>query len=68
MASPHDRDAPTGRRFENEAIFIFTALTSLAVVLWAGITLPETSGLNAPAGPSAGFRSDLAELTRSRRK
>jgi DHA1 family bicyclomycin/chloramphenicol resistance-like MFS transporter len=52
--------------FRWEAIFIFTALTSLAVVLWAGFTLPETSGLNAPAGPSAGFRSDIAELTRSR--
>ena len=52
--------------FRWEAIFIFTALTSLAVVLWAGFTLPETSGLNAPAGPSVGFRSDIAELTRSR--
>ena len=52
--------------FRWEAIFIFTALTSLAVVLWAGFTLPETSGLNAPAGPSAGFRSDIADLTRSR--
>jgi DHA1 family bicyclomycin/chloramphenicol resistance-like MFS transporter len=52
--------------FRWEAIFIFTALTSLAVVLWAGITLPETTGLNAPAGPSAGFRGDFRELMRSR--
>jgi MFS transporter, DHA1 family, multidrug resistance protein len=52
--------------FHWEAIFIFTALTSLAVVIWAAGTLPETRALNVPAGPGAGFRSDLRDLARSR--
>ena len=52
--------------FRWQAIFIFTALTSLAVVLWAAITLPETRGLSAPAGQSAGFSRDLKDLMRSR--
>jgi DHA1 family bicyclomycin/chloramphenicol resistance-like MFS transporter len=52
--------------FHWEAIFIFTALTSLAVVIWAAGTLPETRELNAPVGPGAGFRGDLRDLARSR--
>jgi DHA1 family bicyclomycin/chloramphenicol resistance-like MFS transporter len=52
--------------FRWQAIFIFTALTSLAVAAWAAATLPETSGRNAAAGPGGGFRSDLRELMRNR--
>ena len=52
--------------FRWQAIFVFTALTSLAVAIWAAVTLPETRGLNAPAGPAVGFRGDLKELARSR--
>jgi MFS transporter, DHA1 family, multidrug resistance protein len=52
--------------FRWEAIFIFIAVASFAVVLWAAITLPETRGLSAPAGQSAGFIADLKDLMRSR--
>ena len=52
--------------FRWQAIFVFTALTSLAVAIWAAVTLPETRGLNAPAGPAVGFRGDLKALARSR--
>src|SRR4029079_1922827 len=38
-----------------EAIFLFTAVTSAVVVVWASITLPETRALNAPQGARAGF-------------
>jgi DHA1 family bicyclomycin/chloramphenicol resistance-like MFS transporter len=48
-----------------EAIFWFTAVTSAAVVAWAAIALPETRGLNAPAGGRQGFLRDLANLTTS---
>lgn len=48
-----------------EAIFLFTAITSLLVLAWAAITLPETRGLNAPAGGQEGFLRDLKHLTGS---
>ncbi|MEX2033727.1 MAG: multidrug effflux MFS transporter, partial [Xanthobacteraceae bacterium] len=48
-----------------ESIFLFTALTSAAVVAWAAITLPETRGANAPHGAQAGFFRDLARLAAS---
>jgi DHA1 family bicyclomycin/chloramphenicol resistance-like MFS transporter len=48
-----------------EAIFLFTAVTSLIVLVWAAFTLPETRGLNAPAGAGAGFFRDLAGLATS---
>jgi DHA1 family bicyclomycin/chloramphenicol resistance-like MFS transporter len=50
-----------------EAIFIFTAVTSALVVIWAAITLPETRGLNAPHGAQEGFFRDLAWLARNPR-
>lgn len=49
-----------------KAIFLFTALTSLAVVIWAAVTLPETRGLNATAGQREGFLRDLKQLAGSR--
>jgi DHA1 family bicyclomycin/chloramphenicol resistance-like MFS transporter len=52
--------------FRWQAIFVFAALTSLAVVIWAAVTLPETRGLNVPAGHGEGFRRDLRELMWSR--
>lgn len=52
--------------FHWKAIFIFTAATSLAVVVWAAITLPETYRSNAAAGQGEGFRRDLLQLARSR--
>lgn len=48
-----------------ESIFLFTAVTSAAVVVWIAVTLPETRGLNAPANAREGFFRDLAELARS---
>jgi DHA1 family bicyclomycin/chloramphenicol resistance-like MFS transporter len=51
--------------FRWQAIFLFTALTSLAVVIWAAFTLPETRGFNAPAGHGEGFRRDLRALLRN---
>lgn len=50
-----------------QAIFIFTAVTSALVVLWAAITLPETRGLNAPSGGQEGFFRDLTQLAKSAR-
>jgi DHA1 family bicyclomycin/chloramphenicol resistance-like MFS transporter len=50
-----------------EAIFVFTAVTSALVVLWAALTLPETRGLNAPPGGQEGFFRDLARLARNAR-
>jgi DHA1 family bicyclomycin/chloramphenicol resistance-like MFS transporter len=49
-----------------ESIFLFTAATSLAVLVWTAITLPETRGRNAPEGRQEGFVRDLGELARSR--
>jgi DHA1 family bicyclomycin/chloramphenicol resistance-like MFS transporter len=49
-----------------ESIFIFTAATSAAVVVWAALALPETRGLNVPPGAQQqGFFRDLAGLARS---
>ncbi len=52
--------------FHWHAIFIFTALTSFAVLIWVAVTLPETRDLNAPAEQRQGFRRDLMQLARSR--
>ena len=52
--------------FRWQAIFIFTAVTSLAVVIWAAFTLPETYRLNVPAGQQEGFWRDLKRLASSR--
>jgi MFS transporter, DHA1 family, multidrug resistance protein len=49
-----------------ESIFLFTAATSLAVLVWTAFTLPETRGLNATAGIQEGFFRDLGQLARSR--
>jgi DHA1 family bicyclomycin/chloramphenicol resistance-like MFS transporter len=50
-----------------ESIFLFTAATSAIVVVWAAVTLPETRGLNAPAGAREGFLRDFARLAASRK-
>ncbi len=49
-----------------QAIFLFTAATSFAVVVWAAFTLPETRGRNAPPGQQGGFWRDLKHLAGSR--
>ena len=51
--------------FRWQAIFLFTALSSLAVVIWAAFTLPETRGFNVPAWHGEGFRRDLRALLRN---
>jgi DHA1 family bicyclomycin/chloramphenicol resistance-like MFS transporter len=48
-----------------EAIFLFTAVTSAIIVVWAAVALPETRGLNAPPGAQQGFFRDLGALARS---
>jgi DHA1 family bicyclomycin/chloramphenicol resistance-like MFS transporter len=48
-----------------QAIFLFTAITSAMVVVWAAVSLPETRGLNAPV--QEGFFRDLARLSASAR-
>ena len=50
-----------------ESIFVFTAITSAAVVTWAALALPETRGVNVPPGAQQGFFRDLASLARSAR-
>ena len=50
-----------------EAIFVFTAVTSVAVVTWAAVALPETRGVNMPPGAQQGFFRDLAGLVRNRK-
>jgi DHA1 family bicyclomycin/chloramphenicol resistance-like MFS transporter len=50
-----------------EAIFLFTATTSAAVVLWGAVVLPETRALNVTPGAKAGFFRDLADLSKSAR-
>ena len=50
-----------------EAIFLFTAVTSAAVVIWGAFALPETRALNAPQAAKAGFFRDLADLSKSPR-
>ena len=49
-----------------EAIFAFTGATSLIVLVWVLITLPETRGLNMPAGERQGFWRDLRDLSTNR--
>jgi DHA1 family bicyclomycin/chloramphenicol resistance-like MFS transporter len=48
-----------------ESIFLFTAASSLTVLAWAGVTLPETRGLNTTPGVQQGFLRDLAGLSRN---
>ncbi len=48
-----------------ESIFLFTAVTSIAVLIWIAVTLPETRGLNVPAGAQASFWRDLRALGHS---
>ena len=48
--------------FRWQAIFIFTAGATLAVLIWAALTLPETRGLSTPVGAQQGFRQDLKQL------
>jgi len=50
-----------------EAIFLFTAVTSALVVVWAALVLPETRSLNIPTGAKAGFFRDLIALSHSPR-
>jgi DHA1 family bicyclomycin/chloramphenicol resistance-like MFS transporter len=50
-----------------ESIFLFTAVTSLMVLAWAAITLPETRGRNVAHGAQEGFFRDLARLATSGR-
>jgi DHA1 family bicyclomycin/chloramphenicol resistance-like MFS transporter len=49
-----------------QAIFLFTAITSFAVVIWAAVTLPETHGRTAQAASQEGFWRDLRRLAVSR--
>jgi DHA1 family bicyclomycin/chloramphenicol resistance-like MFS transporter len=48
-----------------ESIFLFTALTTAAVVAWAAITLRETRNFDSPEGAGEGFFRDLARLAAS---
>lgn len=50
-----------------ESIFLFTAITSAIVVVWALLALPETRGLNAPLGQPVNFFGNLAALVRNAR-
>jgi DHA1 family bicyclomycin/chloramphenicol resistance-like MFS transporter len=50
-----------------ESIFLFTAITSAIVVIWAAAMLPETRALNAPEGAREGFFRDLRRLSASAR-
>jgi DHA1 family bicyclomycin/chloramphenicol resistance-like MFS transporter len=50
-----------------EAIFLFTAVTSAMIVVWAALALPETRRLNAPDGAPPGFFRDLRQLAASAR-
>jgi DHA1 family bicyclomycin/chloramphenicol resistance-like MFS transporter len=47
-----------------EAVFLFTAITCLIVLVWAAVTLPETRGINTPQ--QEGFLRDLSRLARSK--
>ena len=49
-----------------QAIFLFTALTALAVVLWAAVVLPETRSRNSVPAQQQGFWLDLKQLIVSR--
>jgi len=48
-----------------QAIFLFTAITSGAVVIWAAIALPETRKLNAAPGARQSFLAGLSDLARN---
>ena len=48
-----------------EAIFVATAASSLIVLVWSAITLPETSRLNVHAGAREGFFRDFVKLSAS---
>jgi DHA1 family bicyclomycin/chloramphenicol resistance-like MFS transporter len=50
-----------------ESIFMFTAVTSAIVVVWAALALPETRGLNAPPAAQVNFFGNLAALFKSTR-
>jgi DHA1 family bicyclomycin/chloramphenicol resistance-like MFS transporter len=49
-----------------EAIFAFTAASTLAVLVWAAVTLPETRGLHTENHARAGFLRDFAQLVSNR--
>ncbi len=49
-----------------EAIFAFTGVTSLIVLVWVAMTLPETRALSTPVGERQGFFRDLRDLSASR--
>jgi DHA1 family bicyclomycin/chloramphenicol resistance-like MFS transporter len=49
-----------------ESIFIFTAVTSLIVLVWTAVTLPETRGLNVHEGAREGFLRDFKQLAANR--
>ena len=49
-----------------QSIFIFSAVTSLMVLVWAAMTLSETRGFNAPPATQAGFWVDLGHLAANR--
>jgi len=48
-----------------ESIFLFTAISTAVVVVWIALALPETRGLNAPAGAREGFVADFKRLAAS---
>jgi DHA1 family bicyclomycin/chloramphenicol resistance-like MFS transporter len=48
-----------------ESIFVFSAVTSFAVLVWAALTLPETRWRNTPSAAQAGFFTDLGALSGS---
>jgi DHA1 family bicyclomycin/chloramphenicol resistance-like MFS transporter len=50
-----------------EATFIFTGVSSLGMLVWIALVLPETRGLNLPSGAQPGFRRDLRDLAGNRR-
>ena len=49
-----------------KSIFIFSAATSLVVLVWAAMTLPETRDLNAATATRGGFFADLSHVAVSR--
>lgn len=49
-----------------EAIFAFTGVTSLIVLVWVAMALPETRALNTPVGERQGFIRDVRDLSASR--
>jgi DHA1 family bicyclomycin/chloramphenicol resistance-like MFS transporter len=49
-----------------KSIFLFSALTSAAVLGWAAVTLPETRNLNAPGATQSHLWAELRQLAASR--